>query len=90
MAKNKQKVLLAPANVSVLEASDFWDEHSLLEFPDTQEEKEIDIHIEREQYYCPVSKGLVEKLQVRAQEEGVSTETLVNLYLQEKLTSQNA
>ena len=85
MAKSKKKTILTPANVSILEASDFWDEHSLLEFPDTQEAKEVNIHIERERYYCPVSKRLVEKLQVRAQEEGVSTETLVNLYLQEKL-----
>jgi CopG antitoxin of type II toxin-antitoxin system len=85
MAKNKRKAMQVPANMSILEASDFWDEHSLLDFPNTQEETEIDIHIEREQYYCPVSKRLMEKLQVRAQEEGVSTETLVNLYLQEKL-----
>ena len=86
MAKSKQSAILAPANLSILEASDFWDEHSLLEFPDTQEVKDIDIHIEREMYYCPVSKRLMKKLQARAQEEGVSTETLVNLYLQEKLT----
>ena len=85
MAKSKQRTIRTPTNVSILEVSDFWDEHSLLEFPDTQEVKEVDVHIERERYYCPVSKGLMKKLQARAYEEGVSPETLVNLYLQEKL-----
>ena len=85
MARSKQRTILVPTNMSILEASDFWDEHSLLEFADTQEVKEGDIHVKRERYYCPVSKRLMEKLQARAQEEGVSTETLVNLYLQEKM-----
>ena len=85
MARSKRKVSLAPANLRILEASDFWDEHSLLDFPDTKEVEEVDIQIEREAYYCPVSRGLLKKLQERARTEGVSTETLVNLYLQEKL-----
>jgi len=84
MARSKKKVSRAPANLRILEASDFWDEHSLLDFPDTKEIEGSDIQIEREVYYCPLSHGLLKKLQERARTEGVSTETLVNLYLQEK------
>ena len=85
MSKSKGKAETALKRMSILEASDFWDEHSLLDFPDVKEAKDIDIQIEREVYYCPVSRGLMKRLQDRARAEGVSTETLINLYLQEKL-----
>jgi hypothetical protein len=85
MAKSKKKTETVPEQMSVLEASEFWDEHSLLDFPDVKEVKGVEIYIERELYYCPVSRGLMQRLQDRARAEGVSTETLVNLYLQEKL-----
>ena len=78
--------------MNILEASDFWDEHSLLDFSDTQEvdPEEGEIRIEREVYYCPVSRGLMKRLQERAFSEGVSPATLLNLYLQEKLSSDEA
>ena len=85
MAKSKHKTGTVPKDMSILEASEFWDEHSLLDFPDTKEVSRADIQIEREVYYCPVSRGLMTRLQERAHAEGVSAETLLNLYLQEKL-----
>lgn len=85
MAKSKSKARVAPKHLSILEASDFWDEHSLLDFPDVKEARNMDVQIEHEVYYCPVSRGLMKQLQDRARAEGVSTETLINLYLQEKL-----
>jgi hypothetical protein len=85
MAKSKTRTKTAPESMGILEASDFWDEHSLLDFPDTKEIRDVDIQIEREVYYCPVSQKLMKRLQERAYAEGVSTETLINLYLQEKL-----
>jgi hypothetical protein len=85
MAKSKKKTETVPEQMGILEASEFWDEHSLLDFSDAKEMKSADIHIEREVYYRPVSRGLMRQLQDRARTEGVSTETLVNLYLQEKL-----
>ena len=86
MAKSKTRTKPAPESMGILEASDFWDGHSLLDFPDIKEVRDVDIQIEREVYYCPVSRGLMKRLQERARAEGVSTETLLNLYLQEKLT----
>jgi hypothetical protein len=85
MARSKKTLKTEPGHLSILEASDFWDEHSLLDFPDVKEVKDADLLIEREVYYCPLSRGLLNRLQERARAEGVSTETLVNLYLQEKL-----
>lgn len=85
MARSKKAMKTEPEHMNILEASDFWDEHSLLDFPDVKEVKDADLSIEREVYYCPLSRGLLSRLQERARTEGVSTETLVNLYLQEKL-----
>jgi hypothetical protein len=85
MAKSKKKAERVPEQMSILEASEFWGEHSLLDFSDAKEVEDIDLQIERELHYCPVSRGLMQRLQDRARAEGVSTETLVNLYLQEKL-----
>lgn len=82
MEKSKSKARTAAKPMSILEASDFWDEHSLLDFPDVKEIRNADIHIEREVYYCPVSRSLMKQLQDQAHAEGVSTETLINLYLQ--------
>ena len=89
MAGNKRRIEEPPENMSILEASDFWDENSLFDFSDTQEvdPEEGDIRIEREVYYCPVSRALMKRLQERAFSEGVSPATLLNLYLQEKLSS---
>jgi hypothetical protein len=85
MARSKKAMKTETEYTSILEASDFWDEHSLLDFPDVKEVKNADLSIEGEVYYCPLSRGLLNRLQERARIEGVSTETLVNLYLQEKL-----
>ncbi|MBI3245116.1 MAG: hypothetical protein HYZ50_01270 [Deltaproteobacteria bacterium] len=71
--------------MGVLEASEFWDDHSLLDFSDVKEVRSVDSQIERELYYCPVSRGLMQRLHDRTRGEGVSVETLLNLYLQEKL-----
>ena len=85
MARSKKAGQTETEHRSILNASDFWDEHSLLDFPDVKEVRDADLSIEHEVYYCPLSRGLLNRLQERARTEGVSTETLVNLYLQEKL-----
>ncbi len=41
--------------MSILEASEFWDQHSLLDFSDVKEVTEVAMQIEREFFYCPVS-----------------------------------
>ena len=85
MARSKKAVKTETEHLNILEASDFWDEHSVLDFSDVKEVRDADLSIEREVYYCPLSRGLLNRLEERARTEGISTETLVNLYLQEKL-----
>ncbi len=35
--------------------------------------------------YCPVAKDLLRQVRQQVRQQGVSTETLINLWLQEKL-----
>jgi hypothetical protein len=59
MAKSRTRTKTVPESMSILEASDFWDKHSFLDFPDVREVKDVDIEIEHEVFYCPVSRGLM-------------------------------
>lgn len=63
----------------------FWDTHSTADYEDLMEPVEIEIDVSSSKLYCSVAKDLLQKVRVRAHQQGVSTETLVNLWLQEKL-----
>jgi len=60
----------------------FWDTHSTADYEDQIEDMDIDIRSSK--VYCAVAKDLLAQLRTRARQEGVSTETLINLWLQEK------
>jgi hypothetical protein len=48
------------------------------------EDVEVDIDIRSSRVYCAVAKDLLTQLRAQARRQGVSTETLVNLWLREK------
>ena len=68
---------------SISEAGDFWDSHDSGAYEDMMEEVEFEVDIKRHIYLVPVAGTLMEKLRKRARSEGVSTETYVNVLLQE-------
>ena len=72
-------------SMSIEEASDFWDTHSLAEVP--YRVVEIEYSPEGHTTLVAIEDDLVEKLAGRAKAKGISLETLVNLWLQEKLTA---
>jgi hypothetical protein len=64
-------------------ASEFWDSHSFADFESHIVEME---YLPNQQIaIVSISADLVEPLQLEAEEKGVSIETLVNLWVQEKL-----
>lgn len=67
------------------ELSDFWDTHSSEDYEEVMEPVAAEIDLSSSKVYCPVSKDLLRQLREQARRQGVSTETLVNLWLQEKL-----
>jgi hypothetical protein len=70
---------------SIEEAAEFWDTHDLADYWDLTEEVEFEVNLQRRRYLVAVDPELAEKLAVEAHRRGLSTETLINLWLNEKL-----
>lgn len=71
---------------SLTEAADFWDTHSTADYEDQMEDVTFEIRLTgKPTYYFAVAKDIATALHEAAQRQGVSTQTLVNLWLQEKL-----
>jgi len=64
---------------------EFWDTHSSADYEDLMEPVEVEIDVSSSRMYCPVAKDLLREVRVQARQQGVSTETLINLWLQEKI-----
>jgi len=87
MRKHKSSVSEA---TSYKEMSEFWDTHDLSEFWDKTKEASFEVDIESEVTYYAVDKMLSEKIQAVAQKRGITADTLINLWVQEKLQEQKA
>lgn len=72
---------------SIAEASEFWDTHSLADYWDLTREVEFEVDLGESVQLVAVEKTLLERLAERARKQGLSTQTLVNLYLSEKLAA---
>jgi len=82
MRKNKSSISKASA---YREIGEYWDTHDLSEVWDKTRKVKFDVDIESEITYYPLEKGLSEKLQALAKKQGVSSDTLINLWIQQKL-----
>ncbi len=83
----KHKSTLSQAT-SYKEIGEFWDTHDLSDFWDKTKEAQFDIDIESEVTYYALDRTLAEKIQSLAQKKGVTADTLINLWVQEKLQEQ--
>lgn len=77
-----------PDNFDSIEAFwEFWDTHSTADYEDLMQPVDVEINIQSDSVYLAVAKDLLDQLRAHARQQGVSTETLVNLWLQEKLAT---
>ena len=81
----KAKAPAIPANMCIAEASAFWDKHSVADFPSRIVQMEY--RPEERVSFVALADDLMSALQRRARKQGVSPETLLNLWLQEKLSA---
>ncbi|MBA2737660.1 MAG: hypothetical protein H0U50_12845 [Pyrinomonadaceae bacterium] len=72
---------------SYQEIGEYWDAHDLGEIWDETEEAKFEVDLESDVFYYAVETSLSSKLHTIAGRRGVSVETLVNLWLQEKVNS---
>ncbi len=63
----------------------FWDTHDLAECAPKTREVTFDVDIKRRRFLVAVDPGILKKVRQRAASQGLSPESLVNLWLQEKL-----
>lgn len=85
MSENKQtKDLLPDSFASIEEAAEFWDTHSLADYWDETEDVEMEVRAPQRQW-VPLASSLREPLLERARREGISVETLINLWVAERL-----
>jgi hypothetical protein len=69
---------------------EFWDTHDLSEFWDKTRPVSFDVAMESETTYYAVDMKLSEKVEELARKRGVAADTLINLWVQEKLREQKA
>ncbi len=73
------------ASASIEEIIDFWDKHSTADYDGETEEVSFDINLREEVFTVALVPELVDQLESQAKARGVTTETLVNLWLAERL-----
>lgn len=79
----ENKIDPIPGNMAIHEASDFWDTHSVADYPSNV--VQFDYDPEKRITFVAISNDLLQQLDVKAKKNGISVETLVNLWIQEKL-----
>ena len=86
MAKKKiQRDPLPEEFKTIEEAAEFWDTRSLADYEDVQKDVEFEVELKSEKNYFAIEKELSESIDKLAQLKGVLPETLVNLWLKEKV-----
>ena len=85
MAMDKPSI--SQAN-SYLAIGEFWDTHDVGEFWDQTEPAEFTVDLQSVTTYYAVEGHLAERLRDVARQRGVSAETLINLWVQEKVLMQ--
>ena len=70
------------------EIGDFWDTHDLADYWDQTQPVDFEIDIQSEVMYFSLDADLSTQLRSIAKRRGISPETLLNLWVQEKLQSE--
>jgi len=73
---------------SIEELGDFWDTHDLGDFESETSPVAVQVELEESETLFHVERNLSEKLRMVSKERGVSAETLLNLWLQERVSQE--
>ena len=88
MPKNKKnRDVVPPRFKSLEEAGEFWDTHSLADYWDQTREVKVEVDLKRQECLTALEPDLFQKLGARAHQQGIATETLINIWLNERLAA---
>lgn len=85
----KQRDPIPESFASIEEAAEFWDSHSTADYDDLMHDVYFDVDIKRQTFLVPLEEKLAKEIIEIAKQEGLGLETLVNLWLREKLTEKS-
>ena len=85
MTVNKSSISKA---TTYQEIGDYWDEHDVSEIWEQNEPVEFEIDIQSEIRYVALEPRLAADIQQLAHQKGVTSQTLVNLWLREKFEAE--
>ncbi len=85
MAENKSSISEAKSYEQI---GEFWDTHDLSEVWNDTKETKFEVDLQSDVFYYAVETSLSSKLHLIAEKRGVSAETLVNLWLLEKVNQE--
>lgn len=85
LSKNRSSISKAQ---TYKEIGEFWDTHDLADYWGQTEPAEFEVDIQSEVTYYAVDNELSAKIQAIAKQRGISADTLLNLWVQEKLQEQ--
>ena len=81
--KTKKRNPLPEEFHSISEAAAFWDNHDSSDYEDMMEEVDFKVDVKSRVCLVPIAGNIIDVLREKAKAEGLSTEKLVNLLLQE-------
>ena len=88
MPRNRKRRDAIPKHFkSVADASAFWDSHDLTDYLDHTREVKGEVDIQCRVFLTALEPELAKKLVACARKQGVSTETLINVWLTEKVSA---
>ena len=85
MRKNRSSISKASSYEGI---GAYWDTQDLSKVWRKTRKVKFDVQIESEVIYYPIKKNLSEKIQSIAKKQGVSSDTLINLWVQQKVQEQ--
>ena len=81
---NKNKTSISQES-SYQEIGEFWSEHDLADFWEQTKSVEFDVEIEKQKRYYAIDRKLSERIEEFVKKRGITSETLVNLWIYEKI-----
>jgi hypothetical protein len=86
MVRSKQQREPLPDHFPSIEAAaEFWDTHDLTDYADLTAEIEVTMDLQRRRHLFALEPELAAQIAEAARRRGLSPETLINLWLSERL-----
>ncbi len=82
MSESKTPISGASSYIAI---GEYWDNHDLSDHWDQTSPAEFEVDLRSSSIYFPLQRDLAEQLRTAADAQGVSPETLLNLWVQERM-----